>query len=1807
MGHEPDASRRLIGVTGGTVTLDPHHPQWVGATKPDNIAAEFTALLAAQAIILQQETHTHFCIRPDLSLSRSLSQQLHTTSAHPVLAQLCTLIAAWNASQTSFEEVRGHTMNPWNDLADTLAKFCTYPEQSQCFQFRFADLHALALEPHDMAWEWTKQEAAAFQACLPPRYEQTVVQFPAFDPPTFRCSDLPPADPMPVPIDIKIASINVLALEHTDQHHEVGRRQGSRTARVDAQFHAAGFHALGVQEARTASGRFQSEHYHILASGGLGPASGQLGCELWLHKFLPFSKGPGEEPLKLTDGRMVVQIADPRRLVVRIDFIQCSFLFAVLHAPCLQKSQGDGRHPIDKVQHWWTETADILHALEPTTFVWGCVDANAGLGSHESPFFGVHGADRTGPQTECFEAFLQHVGLYVPSTFQHLHHGPHATWSHSSGARYRIDYVLTNLAAFQLTQKSFTMQDYDGSFTHDDHIPVVVEAKGWTALGCHPNHIAWDDNALLNPEICSQFQQALATLPLPTWNVHPNDHCQVYEAQLLALARQFFEKKRATRRRPQLSADTVQAIAMKRHVLDCGRAMDLMHHPEFKSELKCLELLVRKMVRSDMTVVFDQLLVQMQEAGQIGDFKAMYAAITRLGGKRHKRATPNRPIPILRKPDGTHAQSFTEQQHIWLDQFSAIEAGIMVCPDQVQEITTHDPMPIDTQQTSCFPTAWQIQSAVAKLKRGKTPGPNQLTPSVLKAAGPVFAKQFALLTAKAASHASEPFAWRGGRLAPLHKGKGPADDPQSYRSIFISNYTGKLYHRAIRAQLEVIWEAKINALQLGSRKGLGTDLAHHLLEAHQAACHANKTPTAIVFFDMRSAFYSVLRQSLVHLPQDPTALIHALKRLGVAPSEIEQWIAATGDDNATEGASPHLQHLVRDTMSHTFFQVSHLPHLCCTTRGTRPGDPLGDLLFNMIMRLIMEDCKAWMLQHTQCQWIGTPKHTASFAEAPELPASAFLDLAYVDDAALALHAPTLGELVTLIQHAAMAMHQATQKRGMMLNFDKGKTEVLWSIAGKGSKQIKLQIAQQGGFLCWTGLDRAFRLSVTQSYKHLGTWLQAPPRCARDVYTRASLAKSAWGSLAKPLYSKTYVSIETKGKAFQALTMSRLLYNVHTWCSAHEADWLKWQNHMRKPMGLMVKHLLLGTPPTRVDTVDLFGIAEVLAPCDQVHLARLRYVKRLLQYCPTALWMCLFAVKDMNDSWIDACSKSFAWFRQFYPRPFGPCDSDSLFQWIPFVAMDTRWKGRLRAATRACRRHRRAVAEYNPWQKKFDREFVAGGGILPVGQATQAETWACDTCAKTFASRKALATHAGRVHGYRRLVKFFAVDDVCNSCCKIYHSRQRLIEHLKFVPSCLAVLQACFPPLDDATVQALDQHDNAHTVAMRQQGWWATKALQPVQRVLGPALPPVHAPEAAVMQQKWAARQPHVGSAFTHLQGRRTDDHSGEPTVILFEADIPAFVLQSNAGPNKGNGQYAAIGLAKEHARLHIKTLVFVHVFSGFRRQSDLHQLLEHQVWGSLHFFVISIDMCLQKIEGNLASSKAFQFWMTQIATGQICGMGGGPPCETYTAARLLEGGPPPLRSGTWPLGFPNLNQRQWQQCLIGSRLIRFLLEALLGLAKSSGAGFLEHPQFPLWAAKKDPASVWCCREVRLLRTLECIGITSFDQCTLGSVAVKPTTIMHLRLPRFRQIALAGGCGGRCAHGAGAHERMAGRDEWGDFKTARAKIYPEGLNRALAQAINSFVSSTFGGVDTTPVLPDVYASFVAEEFAPEGLVQPDYHG
>jgi hypothetical protein len=71
--------------------------------------------------------------------------------------------------------------------------------------------------------------------------------------------------------------------------------------------------------------------------------------------------------------------------------------------------------------------------------------------------------------------------------------------------------------------------------------------------------------------------------------------------------------------------------------------------------------------------------------------------------------------------------------------------------------------------------------------------------------------------------------------------------------------------------------------------------------------------------------------------------------------------------------------------------------------------------------------------------------------------------------------------------------------------------------------------------------------------------------------------------------------------------------------------------------------------------------------------------------------------------------------------------------------------------------------------------------------------------------------------------------------------------------------------------------------------------------------------------------------------------------------------------------------------------------------------------------------------------------------------------------------------------------------------------------------------------------------------------------------------------------------------------MAGRDENGEFCTARAKIYPAGLNDVIARAIRKFACGTFAGCGTSRTLPAEFSQFVVTNFVPLEVVQPDYHG
>eukprot|EP00438_Fugacium_kawagutii_P002720 Skav222422 [mRNA] locus=scaffold2890:171634:188316:+ [translate_table: standard] len=1776
----------FLGCVWGRVQLDMVAPDWVGAREPDNIAAELSAALYALYLGLRLPFALPVFLCPDLAFSLDLCQQTCVTSTpNARLAQMVRVVYSWHV-ECGLDKIAGHSHHPWNDLADTLAKFAIHHPMDSA-PFVIEPLHELALEPHDLAWVWQQQMAPSYAQCVPALLEGQFHQFrPCWQSISVPDIASPVKDPCYEWLSLQLVSANVLALDRLDPETLPTRRSAERTMRLDSQMHLRGVHLLGIQEARTPQGRYESDHYVILASGADHSHSACLGCELWLHKSAPCLFTPAGEQVPLSRATLTVVHADPRRLLVRVRVASIVWVLVVLHAPYRSATFSD-----DQLWSWWHETADLISKVGA---VWCSVfvDANADLPSTTDP--------ETADPERPFEWFVSHLGLLAPACDPTLHSGPSWTWTHPRGHRSRRDFVLLSADFAQLASASQVLYDHDVSFAHDDHVPVWVQLDGKCMVEPLAARYRWDPDKLQDPQTVAAFQAALHTLPLPTWQVNVDDHSALWHQQVLQLGQQFFAATRTRRNRLGLQPSTIQAIRFKRDILDAARRLGLMTDVDFKPVLRSIEKFVRRLVHADLQCYFDSVVGEVDCAALSGASKDLFTRLRRLGSARIKRPGP-RPLPALKRHDGTLACTYEEQQTLWMQQFAATEAGVSVTWQSLMEVHKGQVnIPFSDLAVEAFPQEWQLLRCLARLKRNKAPGPDQLPSALLKAGGTPLARQLATLLLKVVSTTTEPLLWKGGRAAPLWKGKASPQNPDSYRSIFISNFTTKLFHQCLRQHLVDSWLATSTALQCGGRPFFGTDLAHHLVQAHAHWCTHHRRPHAVVFFDFKAAFYSVLRQGLTQFPIDPQRLFHDAQLRGLDQPHLARLVSALQLGAEELGLDPHVDRMLADVLTNTFFTVDGVPEPCATARGTRPGDPVGDVLFNIVMASLLADLRRALQRHTGLPWLTDPGPCADFATWQDPPPAGIGDVSFVDDCAILIHAEHNDALEQLLRVVLQTFTSQAARRGLVVNFEAGKSEIVWSTIGPGARAARQRLAASGHWFAWDPDVPASSVRVVHAYRHLGTWIQASNSHRREIIARGSAARQSWGPLARSFYGHRAVSTSTKAKVFHALSLSRFVFQAHVWCGVTAKELQSWTSHLRAPLLQLLRRPLHGLRAFELSTPVLAGLLGVLPPADLLHVARLRYFGRFLRMCPPMLWNWLSALFQSGLGWLSDCVDSFRWLTTFYRAASLPSADAPLADWVTWVRLDAAWRGRIRTAAAQCLRYHQRLAEHRVWQVRFRQTLAQAQVQLPSDvPAPPSPEWCCEVCAATFSSRRALATHAYKVHGYRAEVRYYGDTGLCNACGLLFHDRARLHRHLLGSSDCFDTLRATAPPLTEAEVDDLDEAARTRAKELKQQGWLPTKALVAVQQTYGPLLPSPTEPAAQEMYRRRALRTPTPGHRFRCLEGRRIDAAPSGASVWWTSSDIPPLVFQSTGGAQVGGGALAMGSLAREAARLHVCALTFVHFFSGFR--------IFRTFWSTP--FARMAVRCSSS-QWTFASKSKTPIWRhrsrwpggaAESMTDSFSVQGEGPPARRGRRRGFSMAGHPPFLK---PI--PTLTSRQSIQVLIGTRLLQFLWTLLVDLALAGGCGFCEHPQYPLWAAEQRPASIWITEPSRLLRGLACFQAVSYDQCVYGAVAIKPTTLLLLRMPSFRIQTLCAGRMGRCPHGRAAHEGLAGLQDDGAFKTSRCKVYPEAMNRALSRAIHSFVDVTFADCSLAQVLPVEFQPYRATAFASEADVQKDYY-
>ena len=253
-------------------------------------------------------------------------------------------------------------------------------------------------------------------------------------------------------------------------------------------------------------------------------------------------------------------------------------------------------------------------------------------------------------------------------------------------------------------------------------------------------------------------------------------------------------------------------------------------------------------------------------------------------------------------------------------------------------------------------------------------------------------------------------------------------------------------------------------------------------------------------------------------------------------------------------------------------------------------------------------------------------------------------------------------------------------------------------------------------------------------------------------------------------------------------------------------------------------------------------------------------------------------------------------------------------------------------------------------------------------------------------------------------------------------------------------------------------------------------------------------------------------------------------------------------------------------------LVIVHLFSGRRREGDAHDWISRLASSILpgwEVWVLSFDTAVDVVKGNLIGPN-FEKLLALATEGLIAGGLGGPPCETFSAARHLpppenckKRWPRPLRSEERLWGVAGLSMRELTQLRVGAQLYFHCNLIEFAIALNGGVTMEEHPAS---SGVPGQASSWqSALNTHFAKGLEHVWPIRIDQWRFGASSVKPTVLRVIGAPQAR-YEIWKHTDPHAIRPKSTAQLRGVDTSTGEFKTASAKEYPAGLSRAMAMVL-----------------------------------------
>eukprot|EP00438_Fugacium_kawagutii_P010579 Skav233132 [mRNA] locus=scaffold792:175507:180444:- [translate_table: standard] len=1593
-----------------------------------------------------------------------------------------------------------------------------------------------------------------------------------------------------------------------------------KLAYIREQMQARALVFMGLQETRGFQGAFSG---HGLLRFGTAAASGQEGVELWANVEQPLGYWK-QKPVYMEKTDFTVVHAEPSQLLLRVERHPWSFWICVAHAP-------HSGHTSDHRSNWWQTLTDLTGKVPVEHDLYVLIDANATTGSCDHEHV-LHRDDSASCSTDDFRLWLEVTSMCLPSTGP-AHTGRDFTWtSPDSHTQKRLDYVVVRKTALRTCVHSQVLEDFDLGNLQEDHAVVAAQFDHTMQAPVYkptPPRRAYDRVAIRSATISkdSWFTEPLA------WEQDVESRADQATERLHALLQQHCPRPRARPKKPQVSAEAwdlrtaklsirkrLRAVQqqLSRPCTTAARTFCAWKMVFYQDKLRTTASLLKACLkRTKQSLICEA----MQHVTAVTPASDIIHAVKPFMGSSKPLQQGAAPLPMVKNEDGEVCISAEESLARWTRFFSQMEAGEEVSPQEQRSRWIENLRSFRSQATDkdiCdLPSLASLERVLRRVAPRKAIGIDDIPPELCKYHAPLVARALYGLLVQVTIWSQEALIHKGGNLVMAYKGKGDRMECSEFRSLLISLHIAKALHRCLRDDQSTIYEQFLHRQQLGGRPRVPVQVGLHMVRAFQRHALRQKHSVGLAFLDLQEAFYRIVRPLVLGTPYRDQDIALLAQRMKMPATILHDLYELLRQDSAIDqSALPvHCRNYLRSLHTDTWFSVQGRGAVITTQAGTRPGDSFADVIFGYMMAVVLKKFEHEL--HTQGLISEVPMTESDDFFSPLCSTMTdFIGPTWMDDLCVCIRSPSASDLLSKSARSLSPLLDVCRQHGMSPNLGAGKTELLISAVGAGSRQVKSTFFTPGApqKLTIIGEYDSSEIPVVGAYKHLGGVVHHCGDLRKEIRKRTAIAHTTFGKYRRLLFHNPAIGLGRRAELFQALILSRMLYGAESWSFSDKKTW----KHYEAAVMQLYRRLLQLPGDAHITDLDLLAKTMLPSPQELLTRARLRYLGTLHACRAQVPWGLLLA----DHEWRDAVCEDLRWLWQQLCHNGDLPDPDlSTDKWRELLVYYPRhWKRLIRKASHHAILQRLNLSVVTAFHRNIMTHLEQLGDFAchpaRAQEPVPEDIYGCLTCRRRCRNKAGEAAHMFRSHhcisGLRKLFD----STVCPSCLRDFHTFTKIKAHLRYHAPCRQHL-ATLPRVQQvAPGQGSKENDKLEERYDR---------IMPIMQAAGPRR--ADRPQAPFVDihvdledsiLTYIIEEPYTDDAVPRIvdvvqqhavswtQLKTTlqsivdsyDDEAAEEgfctwTVDQVRSSLEAvghpdwwpFLATSTSSPSSSTSSTMTLWDYEQwcidlyaHAKQSWKARqpiprtfgrrrVLLRAFSGRRRPGDLQWFVEEleRTFLKQHDFqldVISLDIVIDEVLGDVVDEKSRRFWQGHIKDRHVIAFLGGPPCNTWSQARkheLASGrGPRVIRRSDAPWGLRSLKRKELLQIIEGNQLMGFSLESMAMLATTAGVGVLEHPALP-----EDPsdASIWAQPILRCIADLPGMRLIRANQGYHGAASMKPTDLLTLNIP----------CIERCLAQWAVTQRppcfsSIGQDAHGRFKTAPLKEYPPSLCGGLAQAL-----------------------------------------